>query len=335
MCNIFLSLLKKDFKLMVSSKFFLLAAGSLILYSCYINFVYVNMDQEIYPVYLYDPGETRQSTDGVIHAESMEILMEKCEDGYSVGVDASGAKPQIYMHSSGIATNDHYRAEYAMALLQDTNIEPEIDISTTDVIGTYDKEMKSRREITSEFLFFELSAVGFLGLASMLFKEKQMGIIRVHGILPISRPMFILAKLALILIADLLFTVLLTIINLGFMPGLAVLPGVLVHAGILSLIMALAGILCAIRLPDFKQFSLLYLVLAVFITTPVFLAGQTSVSWEWINYHPMYHLFMAMKNAYFQIPAGTVGYYFISAAVILFLFLLVQRAFNREMAKEG
>lgn len=37
----FLALLKKDFKLMLSGRFFLLALGSLILYSCYINFVYI------------------------------------------------------------------------------------------------------------------------------------------------------------------------------------------------------------------------------------------------------------------------------------------------------
>ena len=42
---------------MLSSKFLLLAAGSLILYSCYINFVFVNTDQDIYPVYLYDPSQ--------------------------------------------------------------------------------------------------------------------------------------------------------------------------------------------------------------------------------------------------------------------------------------
>ena len=52
MRKVFWGLLKKDFKLMLSSKFFLLALGSLVLYSCYINFVYVKLDQKIYPVYL-------------------------------------------------------------------------------------------------------------------------------------------------------------------------------------------------------------------------------------------------------------------------------------------
>ena len=49
------SLDQKDFRLMLASKFFLLTLGSLILYSCYINLVYVRLDQQIYPVYLYDP----------------------------------------------------------------------------------------------------------------------------------------------------------------------------------------------------------------------------------------------------------------------------------------
>ena len=41
--------------------------------------------------------------------------------------------------------------------------------------------------------------------------------------------------------------------------------------------MALIGFLCALWLSDFKQFSLFYLGLAIFICTPVFLVGQTGV----------------------------------------------------------
>ena len=197
------------------------------------------------------------------------------------------------------------------------------------VIGTSNKEMKNRREITAEFLFFELSAVGFLGLASMLFKEKQMGVIRVHGILPVRRSMFILSKLLL------MFTSLLTVINLGVPYAIDVLLEVLLQAGILSLIMALVGFFCAIRLPDFKQFSLFYLVLAVFVTTPVFLAGQTGIAWDWIVYHPMYHLFEAMKAAYFSTSMAEAPYYLICFGATILLFLLVYQTLNREMAKEG
>lgn len=315
---------------MISSKFCLLAFGSLILYSCYINFVYVKLDQEIYPVYLYDPQNTNPIiSEYVTRVESREALETECADQYSVGIDLSQGKPELYLLSSGLETTDHYRIIWGKAVLNG-NVDGQ-----AEVIGFNSKEMKNRREITAEFLFFELSAVGFLGLASMLFKEKQMGVIRVHGILPIRRVMFIVSKLILLLISDLLFTALLTGINLGIPYALEVLPSVFLQAGILSLIMALFGFLCAVRLPDFKQFSLFYLVLAVFATTPVFLVGQTGVEWDWIIYHPMYHLFTAMKSAFFSMPAAGIPYYLFCFGTLILLFLLTCQTLNREMAKEG
>ena len=326
----FLSLLKKDFNLMLSSKFFLLTLGSLILYSCYINFIYVNLDQSIYPVYLYDPLHTEGTVSvEIIGVDSIEKLQTEISDGYAVGIDASNERPEIIMVSSGIDSTDRYRAAYANSLLS-TGVH-----SMAEITGQDNKEMKNRREITCEFLFFELAAVGFLGLASMLFKEKQMGIIRVHGVLPVSKTAFILSKLSLFLLSDLVFATLLTVINLGVPEGLSVLPHILLQTGILSVFMALAGFFCAVLLPDFKQFSLLYLVLAVFITTPVFLAGQTGIDWDWIEYHPMYHLFMAMKNAYWNISTENGIYYAICGLTMIALFLLVRRVLVREMAKEG
>lgn len=233
------------------------------------------------------------------------------------------------MLSCGLETTDHYRMIWG-----ETALKGSVD-GQAAVIGTNNKEMKNRREITAEFLFFELSAVGFLGLASMLFKEKQMGVIRVQGILPVRRSVFLLSKLLLILVSDLIFAALLTVINLGLPYAIEVLPAVFIQAGILSLIMALAGFLCAVRLPDFKQFSLVYLVLAVFVTTPVFLAGQTQIAWEWIVYHPMYHLFKAMKAAYFSVPAAKTPYYLICFGTIVLLFLTACQTLNREIAKEG
>ena len=195
--------------------------------------------------------------------------------------------------------------------------------------------MKNRREITAEFLFFELSSVGFLGLAAMLFKEKEMGVIRIHAVLPVQSSAFILSKLDLILLADLTFTALLTLISLGPAEGLAVLPAVLLHAGILSLIMALVGFLCAVALPDFKQFSLLYLVLAIFITTPVFMAGQMGIEFGWMKFHPMYHLFMAMKHAYFRRPTVSIFYYAACASAVFLLFFLAKWTLTLEMKREG
>lgn len=315
---------------MMASKFFLLALGSLILYSCYIHLVYVRLDQGIYPVYLYDPHSLQSvAAPKTVKADTLKQLHEACSDGYSVGIDASGQIPRIYMVSSGLESTDNSRAAYAVSLLSST------DPTKAEIIGSHDKEMKSRREITCEFLFFELSAVGFLGLASTLYKEKQMGVIRVHSTLPVSRAAFILTKLTLFVLADLIFSVLLTLINLGPLEGFSVLPAVMVQAGILSAVMALTGFFSAICLQGFRQFSLLYLVFAVFITTPVFLAGQTGISWDWIVYHPMYHLFMAMKYAYFGVKPAGILYYTACTAAIILLFTAVRQALVREMAKEG
>ena len=98
MCRGFSHLLKKDFKLMLSSKFFLLALLSLILYSCYINFVYVNLDQEMYPVYLYDPqGKVSVNSQYLTRVDSREALETACADQYSVGFDFSDVEPELYM----------------------------------------------------------------------------------------------------------------------------------------------------------------------------------------------------------------------------------------------
>lgn len=326
----FLVLFKKDFKLMLASKFHLLALGSLILYSLYIQFIYIHIDQSIYPVYLYDPLDTLKVIPPELTSiEYFEEFQSKIHDGYAIGIDATSQIPQILMTSSNVATTDHLRVSYANFSLSFSSSKE------ASVIGENTKEMKNRREITCEFLFFELTAVGFLGIAAILFKERQMGVVRVHGVLPVSKNAFILSKLSLFLLVDLLFASSLTMINLGFSAGLAVLPFVFIQTSILSIIMALTGFYCAVVLADFKQFSLLYLVLAIFVTTPVFLVGQIGLEWAWIKYHPMYHLFMAMKNAYFNTPSENIIYFVICGLAILILFLLVHQVLSHEMTKEG
>ena len=87
-------------------------------------------------------------------------------------------------------------------------------------------------------------------------------------------------------------------------------------------------------LKDFKQFSLFYLVLAVFICTPVFLAGQTGVEWKWMAYNPVYRLFMGMKQEYFEGTAGSRLSLLGSASAVGGLFALALYAWNAEMKKE-
>lgn len=324
-------LLAKDFRSMIYGRFFLLVIGSLILYCCYIQFFYVNTDQSIFPVYLYDRTSSNIETQDKLYlVSSMEDMQSHISDQYSIGVIKEEEQIQIYMVTSGNEKTDNIRGACAYEMVFSQNQ----DTKATEIIGNNSKKTKNRLEMTSEVLFFELVAIGFLGISAILFKEKQMGVIRVHGILPVNLSTFILSKLSLFLLTDFAFATLLTIINLNDI-AMDVIFDVLIQTGILSIIMTLVGFFFALWLRDFRRFSLFYLIFAIFATTPVFLAAQTSIEMKWIQYHPLYHLFKGIKNAYFSMGDESFIYYFICGITIVFLFLLVRFMLIREIIKEG
>ena len=326
----FCALFKKDCRMLASGKFFLMAIGFLALYTAYVNLGYIRfMQMEPYNVYLYDPAGTQASRSSLVQTvPSMEAMDAALfSDANGVGLDASAGDVRVVLYPSAEHI-DHHRADYALSLLH-----PSVSLSP-EVLGTNTPEQKARKEITCELLFFELAAVGFLEIAAVLFKEKGMGVIRVHAILPLRKDLFLLSKLAVFLLSDLVFAVLLTLLNTGLADGTAVLPAVLLQTAILSLMMAMVGLLCALLLKDFRQFTLAYLVIAIFAATPVFLSANTSVKFDWINYHPFYHVYMGLKNAYFGTAISPV-YYVGAIGTIVLLFLAVRLAFHREIGKEG
>ena len=326
----FCSLFKKDCQMLVLGKFFMMAVGFLVLYTVYVNLGYIRfMQMPPYNVYLYDPTETQTNKSPLVQIVSSMEDMDTAllSDANGVGLDASAGEVQVVLYK-GAEHVDRHRVDYALSLLR-----PSAN-RTPEVLGTNTPEQKARKEITCELLFFELAAVGFLGIAAVLFKEKSMGVIRVHAILPLWKGLFLLSKLAVFLISDLAFAVLLTLLNVGFADGAAVLPAVLLQTAILSLVMTLVGLLCALLLKDFRHFTLAYLVIAIFVATPVFLSANTSVKFDWINFHPFYHIYMGLKNAYFGTAISPI-YYAGAIGVIALLFLAVQLAFHREIGKEG
>ena len=329
--NHFCSLFKKDCQMMSAGKFFLLAFGSLIVYTLFINFGYIKyMNVELYNVYLYDPQGTQQEASELIYpvASLKELNAALSSDANGVGIDASSGTPDIIFYY-GSEKSDNHRADYALSLLHQENE------YTAEKAGTNTLELKQRKEMCSELLFIEIIAVGFLGMASVLFKEKQMGVIRVHAVLPCKKNLFIMAKLTVFLLSDLIFAILMAVLNIGFSEAAVILPAVLVQTAILSLIMALTGFGCAMLLKDFRQFSLAYMVIVIFASAPVFLSANTSVKMAWIDWHPFYHVYMGLKNACFGTPAANPVYYICSVCGIAILFLIVQTAFHREMGKEG
>ena len=326
----FCALFKKDCRMLVSGKFFLMAIGFLVLYTAYVNLGYIRfMQMPLYNVYLYDPAGTQTEKSPLVQTVSSLKAMDTAllSDANGAGLDASAGEVRVVLYK-GAEHVDRHRADYALSLL-----EPSAS-PAPEVLGTNTPEQKARKEITCELLFFELAAVGFLGIAAVLFKEKGMGVIRVHAILPVRKDLFLLSKLAVFLLSDLAFAVLLTLLNMGIADGAAILPAVLLQTAILSLMMALVGLLCALLLKDFRQFTLAYLVIAIFAATPVFLSANTSVKFDWIGYHPFYHVYMGLKNAYFGTDISP-AYYAGAAGVIALVFLVVRLAFHREIGKEG
>ncbi len=325
----FWALFKKDCRMLVSGKFFLMAIGFLVLYTTYVNLGYIRfMQMPPYNVYLYDPTGTQTEKSPLVRVvfsmEDMDAAL--LSDANGVGLDASTGEVRVVLYK-GAEHVDRHRADYALSLL-------ELSASPApEVLGTNTPEQKARKEITCELLFFELAAVGFLGIAAVLFKEKGMGVIRVHAVLPVRKDLFLLSKLAVFLLSDLAFAVLLTLLNVG-LAGAAILPNLLLQTVILSLIMALVGLLCALLLKDFRQFTLAYLVIAIFAATPVFLSANTSIKFDWIRYHPFYHVYMGLKSAYFEADIS-LAYYVGAVGLIVLLFLAVRLAFHREIGKEG
>ena len=326
----FCALFKKDCRMLVSGKFFLMTIGFLVLYTAYVNLGYIRfMQMPPYNVYLYVPAGTQTEKSPLVQIVSSMEDMDTAllSDANGVGLDASAEEVQVVLYK-GAEHVDRHRADYALSLLR-PSVSP-----APEVLGTNTPEQKARKEITCELLFFELAAVGFLGIAAVLFKEKGMGVIRVHAILPVQKDFFLLSKLAVFLLSDLAFAMLLTLLNVGLADGVAVLPTILLQTAILSLMMALVGLLCALLLKDFRQFTLAYLVIAIFAATPVFLSANTSIKFDWIGYHPFYHVYMGLKNAYFGTDIS-LAYYVGAVGIIVLLFLVVRLAFHREIGKEG
>lgn len=326
------SLFKKDCRMMASGKFFHIAFVSLLLYTLFIHFGYLNFMEDnanIYNVYLYDPAGAYTQISPLVHpaASAEELDKALAGDTGGVGIHIKDGKPSIVLYA-GTEKADRHRADYALSLLYSgSGYKPE-------TVGDNTPEMKQRREITCELLFIEIVAVGFLGIASVLFKEKQMGVIRVHAVMPLYKSLFVGSKVFLFLLTDLIFAALMILFNVGVKEA-GILPGVLIQTGILSLIMALTGFGCTMLLKDFKQFSLAYLVIALFTATPVFLSANTAIKMDWIIYHPFYHVYMGLKNAFFGTPVTNPVYYICAVCAIILLFGIVEAAFRKEMGEEG
>ena len=82
----FCALFKKDCRMLLSGKFFLMATGFLVLYTAYVNLGYIRfMQMPPYNVYLYDPAGTQTEKSSLVQAvPSMEAMDAALLDRKSV-----------------------------------------------------------------------------------------------------------------------------------------------------------------------------------------------------------------------------------------------------------
>lgn len=322
------TLLKKDLHLMYTGKLFLTSVITLIMFSLYINYFYADLDTEAPSVGVYDPFHIAGNHD-IEKISSLEELLDLVNSGeISIGIDYSEKTPNIYHLDNGSSNNALY-ASYG-AMITEKNFK---DADKT-IIGNYSREEKNRREMTNEVLFFEIITVSFLGIASLLFKEKSMGVIRVHGIMPVNSTLIILSKAVVFLLSDIIYAFLLILINLGIsIPSVSVFARALPHIVILSLIMGLLGYFLALLYRDFKQFAISFSLIIVLMTTPVYLGGNRTTDWGWLDYYPVYHLFASLKNAFFGLQTSGFSYYLFGITIIVCLLILVRWQTKKEIAR--
>ena len=99
------SLFKKDCRMMASGKFFLIALGSLLLYTGFIHFGYLNLmgdHANIYNVYLYDPERTYTQASPLIHLVTSEEELDEAlarDTSGGVGIRIKDGRPHIVLYA--------------------------------------------------------------------------------------------------------------------------------------------------------------------------------------------------------------------------------------------
>lgn len=312
-------LLKKDLHLMKSGKFFVLAGLSLLLFSLYINYIFGKLETELPVMAVFDPlgrlEEEIHDRQDVVFLPSVGALYEIMEKGgANIGLDLSGEPPRLIRNSSD-PRNNALALAYARSVLRGEKEAPAITY-----LGEIDRRMKKRLVMTNEVLFFQISTIGFLGIASLLYKEKSMGVLQVSSVLPVRRGAFILSKSLTFLFSDLLFAAALIVINLGLVYFAPVFLRALPHIVILSVTMGLLGLFFSLLCRDFKQFAVPFTFIVLVMIIPVFLADNAVLDWKWLRYYPLYHLFMGLKKAFFGLWTSSPLYY---AAAFFFIGILV------------
>lgn len=327
----FSALLKKDIHFIFQSKFYLIMIGSLLVYSLYINFVYVKIDTGNYPVYVYNKTGVllalkRDNIREVDNEQELYKLLDSNKESIGILAEPQGLK--IIISESGSKKIDNGKRLYAQYLIQDNQSNV-----ITQIIGFENFELKKRIEMVSVIVFFEITTLSFLGIAALFFKEKEMGVLKVYGVVPVSKLLFIISKLLIFFLMEIMFVTLISFINLGFGYSVEVFYNLFLQVVILSPMMVLLGFLFSFLYKNFKQFVFAYTVIIIALTSPVFLFVNTSLEWSGIRYFPTYYLYSSLNKAYFNNLNHSFDYYLICGIVLFLLCWVDIKLFDRELER--
>lgn len=287
----FLGILKKDIKLILNKKILILFISPIILYSAYINFIYSKQDINPNPIYLYNISSSENSKEkDIIKVYSQEEMYKGIEkENKSIGLIQKENDIHLIHYSSGSIKNDALKERIAISKLNSSFQ------SNVIKIGKFNRVEKLKREMTSEVFFFEIIAIIFMGATSVLFKERNMGVIKTHSVLPFSMVYFIASKLIIFYLINLAIFIFLIGTNIGFGQVYSIIKRTWILTGILSTCMILLSHISVSIFKDIKQFGLFYAFVIVIMTSPIFLVANTPLNFEWIKVYPLYTLYVQLK----------------------------------------
>ncbi|WP_066500518.1 ABC transporter permease [Abyssisolibacter fermentans] len=330
----FTVLLKKDVQLVIRHKFILIMIASIIVYSLYINFVYISKGGDTTNTYVLLENQYQMvvsENEKLTIVKSEEALYDALKtdtDGVGIRVNESGNPYSILLYHVS-DKSDKNKALYSLNKLM-ANYDSEVPIT---YLEKGNLELKQRSTMTSVIVFFEITAISFLGVASLFFKEKSMGVIKVYGILPGSKLLYIASKVLLFLFLEIIFVVTMCFINIGVEYSLSILPEIILQVILLSPIMVMLGFLFSVIYNNFKQFIFAYTVIVVLVTSPVFLFVTSSLDWKGIYILPTYYAFSALYNVFMKKPDSILSYALICMIVILGLTIINYRLMKREIER--
>ena len=97
------NIFKKDIRMLVSGRFFLMSLGFLVLYTLYVNLGYVKfMNARLYNVYLYDPDKTQTTVSASVQRVSSKETLDAIllDDTNGIGIDAGTGTPQLIFYET-------------------------------------------------------------------------------------------------------------------------------------------------------------------------------------------------------------------------------------------